>query len=151
MNVYLADEQDEPLGTNALRELAERVLEAEGLPPVTEVSVLFVSPDQIMEYNQRFMQREGPTDVLAFPLETLQPGLVPEPVTNGPPLNLGDVVIAPAEVRRRSEEAGVRFEDEMAAMVVHGLLHLLGYDHQDDEGADLMEQRERDLLSSVTS
>ncbi|MFQ5967509.1 MAG: rRNA maturation RNase YbeY [Acidimicrobiia bacterium] len=151
MNVYLADEQDEPLGTSALRRLAEQVLEVERLPAGTEVSILFVTPSQITEYNERFMQREGPTDVLAFPLEAMEPGSVPEPVTNGPPLNLGDVVIAPAYVRSRAEEAGVRFEDEMAALVVHGLLHLLGYDHAEDTDADLMEQRERDLLALVAS
>ncbi len=147
VNVFLADEQDEPLGTSALRQIAERVLTAERLPPETEVSILFVTPDQITEYNERFMERRGPTDVLAFPLETMVPGRVPEPIPNGPPLNLGDVVISPSYVRAQAKATGVDFEDEMALMVVHGLLHLLGYDHQEETDAEMMEQRERELLA----
>ncbi|HEY5579274.1 MAG TPA: rRNA maturation RNase YbeY [Acidimicrobiia bacterium] len=146
MNVFVANEQDEPLGTKPLLRLAELVLEAEGLPPDTEVSILLVTPEQITEYNERFMQRQGPTDVLAFPLEGLEPGTPPEQIPNGPPVNLGDVVISPSYVREQAKRANIQFEDEMELIVVHGLLHLLGYDHQEDEDAEVMETRERDLL-----
>lgn len=147
VNIFVADEQDEPLGTWPLRRLAQIVLEQERLPSETEVSLLFVSPSQIAEYNQRFMERRGPTDVLAFPLETLQPGQSFETDTNDAPLNIGDVVISPTTVRGRTDEMGVDFDDEMSLIVVHGLLHLLGYDHHDDSAAERMEDRERELLS----
>ena len=67
----------------------------------------------------------------------------------GPPVNLGDVVIAPAYVTRSAEERGVDVENELGLMVVHGILHLLGWDHQDDSQAEDMERREAELLKRV--
>ena len=119
----------------------------ESLPTDTEVSILFVHEDQIARYNERFMGRAGPTDVLAFPLEALVPGVAPKPVPGGPPLNLGDVVIAPSYVQAQAAEHDVTFDQELSLMVVHGLLHLLGYDHIDNTEAEHMEDRERHLLS----
>lgn len=147
MSVFLADEQDDPIDAEPLRRLAELVLEEERFPADTEVTLLFVGEDQIATYNDRFMHREGATDVLAFPIEHLKPGLVPQRKPGGPPLNIGDVVIAPAYVQAQAEATGVSFNDDLSLMVVHGLLHLLGYDHQDDEEAERMEQRERQLLA----
>lgn len=147
MSVFLADEQDDPIDAEPLRRLAELVLEEERFPADTEVTLLFVGEDQIATYNDRFMHREGATDVLAFPIEHLKPGLVPQRRPGGPPLNIGDVVIAPAYVQAQAEATGVSFNDDLSLMVVHGLLHLLGYDHQDDEEAERMEQRERQLLA----
>ena len=147
MSVFLADEQDDQIDAEPLRRLAELVLHEERFPEDTDVTLLFVGEDQIATYNDRFMHREGATDVLAFPIEHLKPGLVPERRPGGPPLNIGDVVIAPSYVRAQATAASVAFEDELALLVVHGLLHLLGYDHQDDDQADAMEQREQRLLA----
>jgi probable rRNA maturation factor len=149
VNVFLADEQDDPLEVEPLRRLVVTVMEREGLPERADVTVMFVGLDQMTEYNERFMERTGPTDVLAFPLLQLTPGHYPTPGSADPPLSLGDVVIAPAYVRAQAEEAGVRFDDELSLMVVHGLLHLLGYDHGTDEEAEVMEARERELLAQV--
>jgi probable rRNA maturation factor len=80
-------------------------------------------------------------------LEELIPGLVPDIDANGPPLSLGDVVIAPSYVQLQADDHDVTFEDEMALMVTHGILHLLGYDHTEDEDAERMEARERQLLA----
>lgn len=149
MSVFLADEQDEPLDAEPLRRLAELVLHEEGFPEHTEVTLLFVGDDQIATYNHRFMNREGATDVLAFPIQHLEPGVVPERRPGGPPLNIGDVVIAPAYVRTRAGVTGQVFAEELSLLVVHGLLHLLGYDHQDDRQADEMERREQQLLNAA--
>lgn len=149
MNVFLADEQDDPLDSEPLRRLAEMVLSEEQFPIDTEVTLLFVGEEQIATYNERFMQRHGATDVLAFPVEHLKPGVVPDRRPGGPPLNIGDVVIAPSIVRAQAEAAGVPFDEELSLLVVHGLLHLLGYDHQDDVDADEMEDRERQLLELI--
>lgn len=146
MNVFVADEQDDPLDLDFVRKLATLVLEQEGLPDRTDVTIMFVDERQITDYNRRFMQRQGPTDVLAFPVEQLTPGTYPQPLPHEPPLTLGDVVIAPSVVRRQSPG---RFDDELALMVVHGLLHLLGYDHMNDRDAHRMESRERNLLAQV--
>lgn len=146
MNVFVADEQAEPVEAAALRNLAMHVLSNEGYPDVTEASVFFISDEQMAGYNEQFLQREGPTDVLAFPLEELVPGHAPVVPADGPPLAIGDVFIAPTFVRNQAEVRGGRFTDEMRLMVVHGLLHLLGYDHQNDPEAETMEAKERRLL-----
>ncbi len=149
MSVFLANEQTEPVETGELHHLAETVLREEGFPDEAEVTILMVSDEEMAGYNERFLERDGPTDVLAFPLEDLIPGVVPDVNPHGPPLVLGDVLIAPSYVRHTAEELGVAFQDEMALMVTHGLLHLLGYDHEDDGDARRMEERERQLLSLV--
>ena len=149
MSIFLADEQTEQVGVDDLHSLAGLVLREEGYPEDAEVTLLFVSEAEMTSYNQRFLDKEGPTDVLAFPVEELLPGVVPESDPQGPPLMLGDVVVAPAYVRRQASRLGVSYEDEMALMVTHGILHLLGYDHVDDTDAERMESRERELLALV--
>lgn len=147
MSIFLADEQTEQVGLSDLHSLAELVLLQEGYPQDAEVTLLLVSESEMASYNARFLDRDQPTDVLAFPVEELLPGVVPDVDPQGPPLMLGDVVVAPAYVRRQAEEHGVGFEDEMALMVTHGILHLLGYDHIEDADAERMEARERELLA----
>lgn len=147
MNIFLADEQDVPLSTEPLRRLAVTVMREEGLPDGSEVAIMFVADDQMAEYNERFMHRDGPTDVLAFPLEHLQAGVPPTRLANAAPLNLGDIMISPAYVQRQAAANGVTFEAEIELMVAHGMLHLLGYDHQVDVEAEVMEARERQLLA----
>jgi probable rRNA maturation factor len=149
MSVFLANEQTEEVAVLELRALAEAILGAEGYPEQCEVTILLVSDDEMAGYNDRFLERDGPTDVLAFPLEQLLPGVAPELDPHGPPLMLGDVLVAPAYVRRQAEELGVTFDDEMALMVTHGILHLMGYDHEEDFDAERMESRERELLRMV--
>jgi probable rRNA maturation factor len=147
--IFLADEQTEQVGHSDLHSLAELVLREEGFPEDAEVTLLLVSESEMAGYNQRFLDRDGPTDVLAFPVEELSPGFVPDADPHGPPLVLGDVIVSPSYVRRQAVDFEVAFEDEMALMVTHGILHLLGYDHIDDAEAERMESRERDLLSKV--
>lgn len=149
MNVFVSDEQSEPLDAAGLRRFAQLVLEVEGLPANTEMAMIFVGSEEIAEYNGRFMGRDGPTDVLAFPLEDLHPGEVPAPFANEPPVALGDVFLCPEEIMRRAVKLAVPYEDFLYLLAVHGILHLLGYDHDDDETARLMERREEELLALV--
>jgi probable rRNA maturation factor len=149
VSVFLADEQGESVNLEQLRGLAELVLREEGYPDETEVTLLLVDEGEMSAYNERFLNRPGPTDVLAFPVEELVPGVVPEHDPTGPPLMIGDVIVAPAYVGRQAAEYEVSLDDEMALMVTHGILHLLGYDHVGEEDAQLMEARETELLSLV--
>jgi probable rRNA maturation factor len=149
VSLFIGDEQDEPVDAAGLRELASAVLAAEGLPADCELALILVSPDQIAEYNRRFMEREGPTDVLAFPLQELEPGRVPPPVANEPPLSLGDVFLCPAEIKRHAHEERADFEDYLFLLAVHGILHLLGYDHDDRRSARRMEKREEELFKLI--
>ncbi len=149
MSVFVADEQTDAVGLSDLHSLAEMILRDEGYPDDAEVTLLFVDESEMASYNHRFLDRHGATDVLAFPVEELVPGVVPDHDPHGPPLILGDVVIAPAYVRRQAVDYDVTYEDEMSLMVTHGILHLLGYDHIDDDDAERMEERERQLLARV--
>ena len=148
MDIFLADEQDVPLSSEPLRKIAELVLQEEGLPEQTEVAILFVTDEQMAEYNERFMGRQGATDVLAFPLEHLEPGVAPAPPPRTP-FPIGDVIISPAYVHAQAEARSTTPENELQLMVAHGILHLLGYDHVTDDEAEHMEERERQLLAKV--
>ena len=151
MNVFFADEQDDPLEPGPLVNMAEWVLAAEGAPAGTEVSLVLVNEESITQYNERFMGRDGPTDVLAFPLEDLQPGHVPSRSPHEPPLVLGDVFICPTVVRRQAAELEVSLDDELALIVTHGVLHLLGYDHTLEEEAEQMGVRDQPIPAEVRS
>lgn len=147
MKIFLADEQNEPVETGTLVAMAERVLEAEGLPDESEVAIVLVGEDEMSGYNERFMNRSGATDVLAFPVDQLKPGELPTAVVNGQPLTLGDIFVCPAVVQRQAQELGIDLGTELALIITHGLLHLLGYDHDDPVDAEKMSKREQELLT----
>lgn len=149
MSIFLADEQSHSVDIDDLHALAEMVLTEEGYPKEAEVTLLLVDESEMASYNQRFLERQGPTDVLAFPVEALLPGVAPEWNPSSPPLLLGDVVISPEYVQKQAADLETTFEDEMALMVTHGLLHLLGYDHEEERDAVKMESRESELLAKV--
>jgi probable rRNA maturation factor len=156
--VFVADEQsDFPVETMRWVALAEAVLADEGVRGDTEVSVLFVDEATIADLNSRFLARQGPTDVLAFPIddEPVEGGRSPDSGGSGPgfagslddlPTLLGDVVICPSIASRNAPEHAGTYDDEIALLLVHGLLHLLGHDHEDTEEAEAMEAKERALL-----
>jgi probable rRNA maturation factor len=160
LEVFAADEQDaEPVDPGRWSDLARAVLEAKGVRGDAELSLLFVDEATMAGLNQRFMGEDGPTDVLAFPIDEgwSEPGRWPDAGTTGPdrepldpadaPILLGDVVICPAVARRNAGEHGVTYEDELALLVVHGVLHVLGQDHAEPEEAAAMQAEERDLLA----
>jgi probable rRNA maturation factor len=157
--VFGADEQSvHPVETLRWVKLAESVLAAEGVRGETEVSLLFVDEAAIADLNARFLGKDVPTDVLAFPIDEEPPdsGRSPDSGGTGPgftsdaeeaPTLLGDVVICPAVAYRNAQEHAVTYEDEIALLVVHGLLHLLGLDHDEPDEAEAMEAKERELLA----
>jgi probable rRNA maturation factor len=159
LDIYAADEQaDLPVAVDRWTALARSVLEAEGVRGETEVSLLFVDEATIAALNLRFLDKVGPTDVLSFPIEdeSDRSGRSPDEGGTGPGsieadtgrlVLLGDVVICPAVAARNAVDHQVSADDELALLVVHGILHLLGMDHQVDEEAERMEQREQQLLS----
>jgi probable rRNA maturation factor len=159
VDVFAADEQsDEPVDTARWVRLAGAVLEAEGVRGEAEVSLLFVDETAMAELNQRFLGRGGPTDVLAFPIDedvyegarsadSLGPGPGVDPETAEVPTILGDVVVCPAVARRNAPTHAGTYDDELALLVVHGLLHLMGMDHTGGEEAETMERREQELLA----
>ena len=149
MIVVFGDEQDEPVIADEMVRLAEVVMIAEGLDAGTGVSITLVDEDTIALLNRKHMGNAGPTDVLSFPIEDAAPGVPPRRTVDGPPVEIGDVVIAPSVVRSNAQRDAVAFEDELALMVVHGMLHLLGWDHVVEADAVAMERREQELLNLV--
>ncbi len=158
LDVFAADEQsDHPVAVERFSGLARSVLEAEGVSSDVEVSLLFVDETTMASLNQRFLDVEGPTDVLAFPIEDEgeRGGRSPDEGGTGPasqdaetgrPVLLGDVVVCPIVAARHAVDHGVTFDDEIALLVVHGILHLLGMDHEAEDEAERMERREQQLL-----
>jgi len=158
IDVFAADEQqDHPVDVAYWAGLARQVLTARGVKGETEVSLLFVDEEAIAALNSQFLGKTGPTDVLSFPIEDEPgptgrspdfggsgPGASPE---QGALILLGDVVICPAVAASNAVEHEVSFEDELALLVVHGLLHLLGMDHEIDAEAERMEAVEQQLLT----
>ena len=159
LEVFVANEQAEhPVDTARWQLLAEQVLDAEGIRGDAELSVLFVDQLTMQELNARFMGVEEPTDVLAFPLEddAVGAGRWPDNGPNGPsghreesaepPLLLGDVVVCPHVAAANAPTHAGTYDDELALLVVHGVLHVLGLDHADPEEEAVMQAKERSLL-----
>lgn len=109
-------------------------------PP--ELGVTFTDDDCIAELNRQWRGRAGPTNVLSFPLVELTPG------AEMPPM-LGDIVIAFETVAREAQEQEKPFIDHLTHLLVHGLLHLVGYDHMNDDEAETMEALERRILERL--
>ena len=131
--VLISNRQDEAVDEEGLRALARDTLRGEGIERA-ELSVSFVDQDEIAGLHERFMDEAGPTDVLSFPLDD-----VDEAEERGSVRLLGDVVVAPTEAARNNpSDPG----SELRLLLVHGILHLLGYDHEDDGARTRMWERQ---------
>jgi probable rRNA maturation factor len=160
VEVFVADEQSEhPVEPLRWARLAEQVLADEGVRGEAELSILFVDEPAMADLNLRFNSKEGPTDVLAFPIdeEPTEGGRSPDSGGTGPgytppepadlPVLLGDVVVCPSVASRNAASHAGTYDDELALLIVHGILHLMGMDHEDDDEAEAMEAREAELLA----
>jgi len=138
MDVFVANEQDIPVDEARSSALARHTLAEEEVDESVELSVLFVTESHIRQLNQRFAGNDYATDVLSFPMfedeedESL----------------LGDVVICPAVARGNAEKLGHDLLAELDTVLVHGTLHLLGYDHQGPDDKARMEARLEAVLRS---
>jgi len=122
----------------------EAVLLAEGEPD-SEVTVVVTSDEVVAELNLHYRGVEGPTDVLSFAARESAPGFVSAPEVGS---YLGDVLVALPFVRRQAEALGRDVDDELRLLVVHGTLHLLGYDHADpDEEAEMWARQDAILTT----
>ena len=162
-SVFGADEQHEvEVDVPRWVRLARLVLESERVNARygtdVEMSLMFVDETTIAELNVRFLGGEGPTDVLSFPLDEELPPAGRQPDQGGrgpgapsdpgdPPALLGDVIVCPTVAGRQAVERGIPADDEIALLVVHGVLHLLDYDHVDPEETAAMQRREQELLA----
>jgi probable rRNA maturation factor len=137
MSVEIANESGVDIDETLLAGLARHVLTDMRVHPLAELSVLLVDEPAMTELHEKWMGEEGPTDVLAFPMDELrlpQPGGYGEhsqPDEDAGEKLLGDVVICPQVAAAQAAEAGHDPQDEIDLLCTHGILHLLGYDHAD--------------------
>ena len=149
IHVVCSDEQSEvPIDASRWERLASEVLAAEGL--AGELTLTFVDRDEIRALNAEHMGIDAPTDVLSFPLDAAssEDGKSVERLP-GIPVLLGDVVVCPTVAASAAPDHAGTLDDELALLVVHGILHVLGHDHADTGEATRMRARELELLRAL--
>ncbi|PCI62738.1 MAG: rRNA maturation RNase YbeY [Kordiimonadales bacterium] len=150
-----------PEGVGCLQATQQEIIEASvvsalgagisGPLPPAEIFVQLVDDDKSHGLNQEYRGKEKPTNVLSFPgVEPDDlPDMLKQAAQGGPPVLLGDLVIASSVVAAEAEEQNKSFGDHLAHLTVHGVLHLLGYDHMEEDAANEMEELERSILSTL--
>ena len=138
MDVFVANEQEIPVNEARSAALVRHTLSSEDLDDNSELSVLFVGSDHIRRLNKRFAGNDYSTDVLAFPMmDEDDEGFL-----------LGDVVVCPAVAEENARKMGHGTAKEIDTLLVHGTLHLLGYDHQGVDDKERMDKRVREVLET---
>jgi probable rRNA maturation factor len=148
VSIEVANESGVAVDESALASVAQHVLAAMQVNPAAELSVMVVTTEVMTELHERWMDEPGPTDVMAFPMDELvDESRRPDAPEIGPAL-LGDVVLCPAFAAAQARKAGHGLADELALLTVHGVLHLLGYDHAEpDEEREMFALQARLLQS----
>ncbi len=133
MSIEIANESGVEVDTDAILAVARHALDEMGVNPLAELSILLVDIEYMAELNHRWMGSDGPTDVLAFPMDEGSVDHGPGEPAGGEPALLGDIVLCPEVAAKQAVTAGHSTGDELALLTVHGALHLLGYDHAEPE------------------
>ena len=123
--------------------LMENSIKELGLHPECELSVAFINDAEMEELHLKWMNLPGSTDVMSFPMDELRPN-------DSEPGILGDIVISPLFARAQAEKAGHSFEHEVKILAAHGLLHLLGFDHQELEEEKIMFALQEELVRKAS-
>ncbi|WP_374721691.1 rRNA maturation RNase YbeY [Peribacillus tepidiphilus] len=147
LSIDFLDETDKVTEENI--ELVESLLQfaasKEGIEEA-ELSVTFVDNNRIREINKEYRKKDAPTDVISFALEEMgeeEVGIVGADM----PRVLGDIIISIERAREQAEEYGHSFDRELGFLALHGLLHLLGYDHMTEEEEKIMFSKQKDILN----
>ncbi len=148
MNIYMTDENNRL--TEEQRQLVESILiytaEQEEVDPNSELSVTFVSNDEIQEINREWRGKDKATDVISFAMEELGEDEIDFGLLEDEPVVLGDLIISVERCREQAAEYGNHFERELGFLAVHGFLHLLGYDHIEKADEEIMTKRQEEIL-----
>lgn len=156
--IEVVNESGEEADELALEDVAKHALAQMGIHPLAELSVLLVDESAMTELHVKWMDEPGPTDVLSFPMDELRPpGLSGATASSSRgntedreplPDLLGDVVLCPSVAQKQARQAGHSAQAEMEMLCVHGVLHLLGFDHADPEEEAEMFSLQAELLRS---
>jgi probable rRNA maturation factor len=132
VSIEIANESGIDVDTDAILGVARYVLTDLGVSPLAELSILLVDAEYMTDLNHRWMGGDGPTDVLAFPMD--DGGVDHGPgESGGEPALLGDIVLCPEVAEKQAAGVGHGTADELHLLTVHGALHLLGYDHAEPD------------------
>jgi probable rRNA maturation factor len=147
VSIEVCNESGVPVDESLLASVARFSLDAMHVNPAAELSILVVTEEVMSELHERWMDEPGPTDVLSFPMDELvEESRRPDAPDTGPAL-LGDIVLCPDFAKAQARKAGHTLADEMHLLTVHGVLHLLGYDHAEPEQEREMFGLQNRLLS----
>ena len=133
MNIELTNLTDTSCNEARLVSVAQFAMLAVGLHPDCELSISLVDEEEMSALHIRWMDEPGATDVLSFPMDELQPNSADK----GPGI-LGDIVLCPDFASRQAQIAGHALQDELELLTVHGVLHLVGFDHREEQEKDYM-------------
>ncbi len=146
MTVDINNESGLDADAAGLVRLATFALDQLRIHPLAELSILLVDEDTMSAYHQKYLGEPGPTDVLSFPMDELRPPADDD--EEAPEGLLGDIVLCPAVTGRQATEHGRSADEEAEYLLVHGLLHLLGYDHAEaEEKAEMFGLKDKLLQS----
>lgn len=143
MSVEVNNESGWEVDEAEFAELGRFVIDAMFVHPMSELSIQLVDTEVMTDLHVRYLDEPGPTDVMSFPMDELRPG---REGATGEPGMLGDVVLCPEVAAAQAKAAGHSAVEEMLLLTVHGILHLLGYDHAEPEEEKEMFDLQRKLL-----
>lgn len=144
MSVDVNNESDYEINELEISSHAAFLLRSLHINPASELSVMLVDEVSMAALHEKFMDEPGSTDVLSFPMDELRAGTSDKPSDEG---ILGDVVLCPAVAARQGEQAGHSMEVELRLLLTHGVLHLLGHDHEEPDEHKVMFGLQAELLA----
>lgn len=147
MTIEVANESGVAVDEIALVSVARYTLDHMGINPLAELSLLLIDVPTMTELHVKWMDEPGPTDVMSFPMDELDTARSPDDAGPGPAL-LGDVVLCPDVAAEQAVSAGHGLDDELHLLTVHGILHLLGYDHAEPAEERAMFRLQNELLDA---
>ena len=138
-----------PINKTSLAKDAQTILDVLGYPDF-DLGIWITTNKTIQQYNKTYRKKDKPTDILSFSFHPdIQAGERIKPETEDDK-NLGDLIISAEYVQKHAEKLGVSFNHHMKVLLVHGICHLLGYDHEKDKDYDIMKKKEEALLKHIT-
>ena len=133
MNIELSNLTDSKCDLERLKSIAQFTILAQGVHPDSELNISLLDEDEMSALHLRWMQEDGPTDVLAFPMDEVKPNSA----TLGPAM-LGDIALCPIYANQNALKVNSSLQNELELLTVHGVLHLLGYDHMKADEKEVM-------------
>lgn len=141
MNIEMVSLTESDCDQDRLISLADFSLNSMGIHPDSELSISIVDVEEMSSLHMQWMDEPGPTDVLSFPMDEMKPFSA----TTGPGI-LGDIVLCPEFAVEQARTAGHSLQEELELLTVHGVLHLLGFDHRENDERKIMFAKQDELL-----